>query len=92
MLAHDALTYSDDKPTNVRVSPLALNPPIGGPKSLPILVSLIDDDMELEKGKKKERLVIVGGGWGTVGILKTLDPDKYHVTVRPRPVPLSGPC
>ncbi|KAG9023242.1 hypothetical protein FRB95_013351 [Tulasnella sp. JGI-2019a] len=81
ILAHDALTYSDEKPHDVSVSPLALNPPIGGPKQLPLLVSLIDDDVELEKGTKKERLVIVGGGWGTVGILKTLDPDQYHVTV-----------
>ncbi|KAG8885203.1 hypothetical protein FRB98_001931 [Tulasnella sp. 332] len=81
VLAHDALTYSDEKPTDVHVNPLALNPPIGGPKNLPILVSLIDDDIEVEEGKEKERLVIVGGGWGTVGVLKTLDPDKYHVTV-----------
>lgn len=83
ILAHDSLTYSEDRPENVSVSSLALNPPRGGPKNLPIAVSFVDDDHEVEKGTKKEKLVIVGAGWGSVGILKELDPDRYHVTVCP---------
>jgi NADH:ubiquinone reductase (H+-translocating) len=31
--------------------------------------------------KHKPKLVILGTGWGSVAILKTLNPDEYHVTV-----------
>ncbi|KAJ1882952.1 hypothetical protein H4R99_005068 [Coemansia sp. RSA 1722] len=32
-------------------------------------------------GESRERLVILGSGWGAVSILKTLDKDAYDVTV-----------
>ncbi|KAI7826717.1 hypothetical protein BX661DRAFT_183325, partial [Kickxella alabastrina] len=33
------------------------------------------------EGKRRERLVVLGSGWGAVSILKTLRPDTYDVTV-----------
>ena len=31
--------------------------------------------------KSKPKLVIVGTGWGSVALLKGLNPDDYHITV-----------
>jgi len=83
ILAHDALTYSSKHVDRVPVNPLALHPEAGGPKNLPIARILVDDE-EDEENKNlatKPRLVIVGGGWGAMAILKTLHPGDYHVTV-----------
>ncbi|KAJ1894847.1 hypothetical protein LPJ66_004945 [Kickxella alabastrina] len=33
------------------------------------------------EGKRRERLIVLGSGWGAVSILKTLRPDTYDVTV-----------
>ncbi|KAK8081152.1 Pyridine nucleotide-disulfide oxidoreductase- FAD/NAD(P)-binding domain protein [Apiospora hydei] len=81
---YDASTYkeSSDAP-ECRVSELALSPKRGGPKNLPIADVLIDDDDTDAKRavKDKPRLVILGGGWGSVALLKELNPDDYHVTV-----------
>lgn len=81
---YDASTYSEGSvASEIHVSPLALNPRRGGPKNLPIAEVLIDDD-ECEESlerKNKPRLVILGGGWGGVALLKELNPDDYHVTV-----------
>merc|ERR1712000_170985 len=71
-------THSD-----IDVSQLALQPRRGGPKNLPIAEVFIDDD-DCEKNKRlkdKPKLVILGGGWGGVALLKDLNPDEYHVTV-----------
>ncbi|RWA09051.1 hypothetical protein EKO27_g6056 [Xylaria grammica] len=65
------------------VSAVALDPRRGGPKNLPIIEALLDDD-ESENSmeeKYKPRLVILGSGWGSVALLKQLNPDDYHVTV-----------
>ncbi|KZP21177.1 nucleotide-binding domain-containing protein [Athelia psychrophila] len=83
LLAHDAFTYNDRHVERVPLNPLALHPENGGPKNLPIVRVAIDDD-DSEENKQiaeKPRLVIVGGGWGAVGILQTLNPGDYHVTV-----------
>ena len=83
ILAHDALTYREAHVDKVPLHPLALEPKKGGPKNLPILSSYAEDEQD-ELNKKlagKERLVIVGGGWAAVGLLKTLDPEKYNVTL-----------
>ena len=83
ILAHDALTYREAHVDKVPLHPLALSPKTGGPKNLPILSSYAEDEQD-EISKKlaaKERLVIVGGGWAAVGLLKTLDPEKYNVTL-----------
>ncbi|RKF65462.1 External alternative NADH-ubiquinone oxidoreductase B1, mitochondrial [Golovinomyces cichoracearum] len=67
----------------IQVSELALNPRLGGPKNLPIVEVQIDDNdsEDHRKLKEKPRLVILGSGWGSVALLKTLDPDMYHVTI-----------
>ncbi|TFK30097.1 mitochondrial NADH dehydrogenase [Coprinopsis marcescibilis] len=83
ILAHDALTYSDRHVDRVPVSPLALSPQKGGPKNLPVAGVQIDDeeDEEMRTLLTRPKLVIVGGGWGAIGVLKTLHPGDYHVTV-----------
>jgi NADH dehydrogenase len=82
--AFDASTYKDEPDAvDVTVSEYALNPRRGGPKNLPIAEHLIDDDESPEKKaqKHKPKLVILGTGWGSVALLKQLNPDDYHVTV-----------
>ncbi|KAK9778287.1 hypothetical protein SCAR479_04689 [Seiridium cardinale] len=81
---YDATTYKESTPFGeCRVSEYALSPRTGGPKNLPIIDAYIDDDDTQEKSaqKQKPRLVILGGGWGGVALLKQLNPDDYHVTV-----------
>lgn len=81
---YDATTYNEEPvATNLSVSELALNPKRGGPKNLPIAEHFVDDDDTPENRavKHKPKLVILGTGWGSVALLKTLNPDEYHVTV-----------
>ncbi|KAL3298911.1 NADH dehydrogenase [Colletotrichum asianum] len=81
---YDASTYKEHPDQfEIHVSELALNPRRGGPKNLPIADVLIDDlDTEgMKSTKDKPKLVILGGGWGGVAMLKELNPDDYHVTV-----------
>lgn len=81
---YDASTYRET-PTaeDIPVSELALNPRRGGPKNLPIadvLVGDYDSESMIEQ-KDKPRLVILGTGWGSIALLKNLNPGDYHVTV-----------
>ncbi|EMD38098.1 hypothetical protein CERSUDRAFT_113234 [Gelatoporia subvermispora B] len=80
---HDAFTYNEQHIDGVPVAPLALHPERGGPKNLPVVRSLLSDieDSENAALTMKPHLVIVGGGWGAVGILQSLRPGDYHVTV-----------
>lgn len=81
---YDASTYNEHAVTaECDVSQLALSPRKGGPKNLPIADVLIDDEdtEEHKKRKDKPKLVILGGGWGGVALLKELNPEDYHVTV-----------
>ncbi|KAL5511768.1 hypothetical protein ACEPAH_4986 [Sanghuangporus vaninii] len=80
---HDAFTYTDRHIDRVPVHPLALNPEVGGPKKLPVAKVLVGDEEDEENKKlmSKPRLVIVGGGWGAMGVLSTLQPGQYHVTL-----------
>lgn len=81
---YDATTYREDLSfSDIPVSTLALNPRRGGPKNLPIAEVLVDDDdcEENVRQKNKPKLVILGSGWGSVALLKTLNPEDYHVTV-----------
>lgn len=81
---YDASTYKEYAVHgDIDVSRLALQPCRGGPKHLPIAdVFIDDDDSEAKKRtKNKPKLVILGGGWGGVALLKELNPDDYHVTV-----------
>lgn len=63
---HDAFTYTDKHVNRVPINPLALHPERGGPKNLPVVKVLVDDeeDQEHKEISKKPRLVIIGGGWG----------------------------
>ncbi|KAL8277059.1 hypothetical protein RQP46_010593 [Phenoliferia psychrophenolica] len=82
LLAYDASTYQDKLVDRVAPHPLALNPKRGGPKNLKIADVLVDDnDRVVDAAEGKQKLVIVGGGWGAVGVLKHLDPNAWHVTV-----------
>ncbi|KAL1868639.1 hypothetical protein Plec18167_008231 [Paecilomyces lecythidis] len=81
---YDASTYREDPNVeDVPVSEFALNPRRGGPKNLPIAEVLIDDDDSeaMIAQKDKPKLVILGTGWGSVALLKNLNPGDYHVTV-----------
>ncbi|KAL2145671.1 hypothetical protein VTI28DRAFT_6546 [Corynascus sepedonium] len=81
---YDASTYhTHPSQTDVDIAALAISPRRGGPKNLPILEYCIDDDdsEEMRRQKDKPRLVILGGGWGGVSLVKELDPENYHVTV-----------
>ncbi len=82
--AYDSTTYKESVNLgDCHVSKAALEPPRGGPKNLPIIQALLDDDENenAEEKKQKPRLVILGSGWGSVALLKQLNPDDYHVTV-----------
>jgi NADH:ubiquinone reductase (H+-translocating) len=81
---YDASTYREDLTfTDINVSDLALTPRRGGPKNLPIAEVLVDDDdcPESKRQKDKPKLLILGGGWGSVALLKTLNSEEYHVTL-----------
>ncbi|KAL1962909.1 hypothetical protein VTN77DRAFT_9087 [Rasamsonia byssochlamydoides] len=81
---YDASTYREEPSVeDIPVSELALNPRRGGPKNLPIAESLVDDEDSDEKRalRDKPKLVILGTGWGSTALLKTLNPGDYHVTV-----------
>ncbi|KAJ7583007.1 pyridine nucleotide-disulfide oxidoreductase-domain-containing protein [Mycena floridula] len=80
---HDAFTYTERHVERVPVNPLALHPEKGGPKNLPVARVYVDDEEDAENKAlaSKPRLVIIGGGWGAMGVLQTLHPGDYHVTV-----------
>jgi NADH:ubiquinone reductase (H+-translocating) len=81
---YDASTYRKDPSTEaIPVSELALLPRRGGPKNLPIAEVLLDDDDSeaMRTQRDKPRLVILGTGWGSISLLKTLNLGDYHVTV-----------
>jgi NADH:ubiquinone reductase (H+-translocating) len=81
---YDATTYREDPSMeDIPVSELALNPKRGGPKNLPIAEVMVDDDDSeaMQAQRDKPKLVILGTGWGSVALLKTLNPGDYHVTV-----------
>ncbi|KAH8809055.1 hypothetical protein F5884DRAFT_753560 [Xylogone sp. PMI_703] len=81
---YDASTYREDPSfTEIHVSERALSPRRGGPKNLPIIEVQLDDDdcEEMSRQKEKPKLVVLGGGWGSVALLKSLTPGDYHVTL-----------
>lgn len=76
---YDASTYKEEAThSDIDISQLALQPRRGGPKNLPIAEMFLDDS---EADARKPRLVVLGGGWGGVALLKDLHADEYHVTV-----------
>lgn len=81
--AYDATTYIPEEVPSVDVSQAALSPVRGGPKNLPICYSHLDSNESPEKteASKRPRLVILGSGWGSVAVLKEIDPELYDITV-----------
>lgn len=81
---YDASTYKDEvEAFDIPIPVIALNPRRGGPKNLPIAEVLVDDldDEDKIKQTEKPKMVVLGCGWGSVALLKNLNPDNYHVTV-----------
>ncbi|THH10485.1 hypothetical protein EW146_g8361 [Bondarzewia mesenterica] len=83
IFVHDAFTYAEQHIDRVPVSPLALHPELGGPKKLPIASTLVSDleDEQSNALRDKPRLVVVGGGWGAIGVIQSLHLGDYHVTI-----------
>ncbi|TIC65546.1 putative DNA topoisomerase [Wallemia mellicola] len=83
IFAHDAMTYKGSNVDKVHVNPLSLAPQTGGKKNLPITNVFMDDeeDPEAQSISKKPHLVIIGNGWGGIGVLKELEHGDYKVTV-----------
>lgn len=82
--AYDATTYTHpDGKLEIAVSEAALSPKRGGPKNLPVAEVLVDDeeDDDMTSQRYKPKLVILGTGWGSVAMMKELNPGEYHVTV-----------
>ncbi|CDO91895.1 unnamed protein product [Kluyveromyces dobzhanskii CBS 2104] len=81
---YDSTTYkSCGTPIEIKVPKLALDPEMGGPENLPILRETLDayDSEVKELTSYKPKLVVLGSGWASVGLLKTLNPGDYDVTV-----------
>lgn len=81
---YDSTTYKEcEVPKEIEVPSLAINPEIGGPENLPILRESLDTyDSELKQTiSYKPKLVILGSGWASVGLLKNLHKGDYDVTV-----------
>ncbi|KAM3160060.1 NADH dehydrogenase [Lachancea thermotolerans] len=81
---YDASTYKDcEVPEFIDVPKMALTPELGGPENLPILRDNLDayDSEAKEKLSYRPKLVILGSGWASVGVLKSLSPGEYDVTV-----------
>ncbi|TIA92319.1 hypothetical protein E3P99_00637 [Wallemia hederae] len=83
IFAHDAMTYKGSHIDRVNVNPLSLAPQTGGKKNLPITNVFMDDeeDPEAKAISQKPHLVIIGNGWGGIGVLKELEHGDYKVTV-----------
>ncbi|CCG81216.1 Putative uncharacterized protein [Taphrina deformans PYCC 5710] len=81
--AYDSLTYRESRQQSVPINPLALHLESGGPKNLPIARQLIDeqDSDECRSNAEKPKLVILGSGWGAVGLVGKLNPENYNVTL-----------
>lgn len=81
---YDSTTYkSCGTAVEIKVPKLALNPELGGPENLPILRETLDayDSEMKELTSYKPKLVVLGSGWASVGLLKNLNPGDYDVTV-----------
>ncbi|RMZ76729.1 hypothetical protein DV737_g4690, partial [Chaetothyriales sp. CBS 132003] len=81
---YDASTYHEaDAMSDIPVCEAALFPRRGGPKNLPIAEVLVDDEdsEQMREQRHKPKLVILGTGWGSVAMLKELNPCDYHITV-----------
>lgn len=81
---YDSTTYNEcEVPENIEVPTLAISPERGGPENLPILRESLDTyDSEVKQTLSyKPKLVVLGSGWASVGLLKSLHKGDYDVTV-----------
>ncbi|CCH42542.1 NADH dehydrogenase [Wickerhamomyces ciferrii] len=81
---YDATTYHPEElPDNIKINQLALNPEKGGPENLPVLKYNLDDydSPDKEHLRFRPKLVVLGSGWGSVAVLKSLNHSDYDVTV-----------
>lgn len=80
---YDSTTYPENTWEDVFSPDEILNPKRGGPENLPIMETNLDKlgTPDLLDTKRKPRLVILGSGWATAGILKSINADEYEVTV-----------
>lgn len=81
---YDSTTYTTEHfPEKIKISQYALSPEKGGPDNLPILKHRLDDydSTEKEELMYRPKLVVLGSGWGSVGVLKSLKYGDYDVTV-----------
>ncbi|RPA82569.1 hypothetical protein BJ508DRAFT_414006 [Ascobolus immersus RN42] len=81
---YDATTYKESAEFgDLSIPEVALSPVRGGPKNLPIAEILVDeeDSEATRKCADKPKLVVLGTGWGSVGLLKNLKEEDWNVTV-----------
>ncbi|SCV04949.1 LANO_0G14994g1_1 [Lachancea nothofagi CBS 11611] len=81
---YDATTYKEGEvPDFINVPKKALAPELGGPENLPVLWDNLDayDSEAKEKLSYRPKLVVLGSGWASVGVLKSLAPGEFDVTV-----------
>lgn len=81
---YDSTTYKEnDVPDAIEVPNEALNPLHGGPENLPIFREKLDnyDNETKQITSYKPKLVVLGSGWASVGLLKNLRKGDYDVTV-----------
>ncbi|WFD36969.1 hypothetical protein MCUN1_003861 [Malassezia cuniculi] len=75
LMIYDSMTYETASRHNLIPSMEASVK--GGPEGLPILNTRKEEGL----GKRKERLVILGGGWAAVALLSRIDRDAYDVVL-----------
>lgn len=81
---YDSTTYRTcEVADKINVPKLALVPEKGGPEGLPILKETLDsyDSASKEINSYRPKLVVLGSGWASVGLLKSLKKGDYDVTV-----------
>ncbi|QLG72109.1 hypothetical protein HG535_0C04630 [Zygotorulaspora mrakii] len=81
---YDSTTYKEcETQRDIDVPLKAITPELGGPENLPILKETLDAyDSEIKQTIcYKPKLVILGSGWASVGLLKNLKKGDYDITV-----------
>ena len=80
---YDSTTYPENTWVDFETPNDIINPKRGGPENLPIMNINLDKagTDEVNATTRKPRLVILGSGWATAGILSQIDKDEYDVTV-----------
>lgn len=75
IMVYDSMTYEHSATHHGNLVPSLESCMRGGPEKLPVL------ETSRAASERKERLVVVGGGWAAVGLLSQLDRDAYDVVL-----------